>query len=371
MKKRLAPAVARLDRSPACAAALAAVLLAAVGAVHHVLGYQYSFAFFYILPIIVAARFLGRGAGVGASLLAAAVWFLDDYLASAPHYASPGVAYWNLAGRLCVFLTVAVIVSGLERDVQSEHGLSTVKSEVLSLASHQFSNALTTMGLVMLLLDEDDDGGSRRRRELHDILKRNIDVLRGLVLNFLNEARLESGRLALEPRPTDLAAALRGAVGALSPMAAQKKLAVSLDLDAGDLTAVTDPDALNLILTNLLGNAIKYTPAGGAVVVGARAEGRPPERVRVWVADSGIGMTAEESRRALEGFSRAESAKKMAKGFGLGLKVTGELLLRQGSRLEVVSAPGKGSTFSFALDVRGGSVPPRRAEASSGSPADA
>jgi signal transduction histidine kinase len=368
MKKLLLPAVARLDRSPARAAALAAVLLAAVGAVHHALGWQYSFAFFYIVPIIVASRFLGRGAGVGVSLLASGVWFLDDFLAAAPHYASPGIAYWNLAGRLCVFLTVAVIVSGLERDVRSEHGLSEVKSEVLSLASHQFSNALTTMGLVMLLLDEDDDGGSRRRRELHAILKRNIDVLKGLVLNFLNEARLESGRIALEPRPTDLGAAVRDAAGALSPMSAQKGLQVLLDLAAGDMTVETDPDALNLILTNLLGNAIKYTPAGGTIAVGARGEGRPPGGFQVWVEDSGIGMTEEESRRALEGFRRAEPAKKMAKGFGLGLKVTSELLLSQGVRLDVRSAPGKGSRFSFVLPARGGSVPLPRAAAPDGNP---
>lgn len=322
-------AVARLDASPGLALALAAALLAAVGVVHHALGRHYSLALLYILPIVLAARFAGRGGGLAFALLAGAAWFLDDYASGAPRFAA-----------------AALMVAGLERDVTREHRISLAKSDMIALVSHQFSNTLTTMELVLILLEEQAGAEpAARRRELHAIMRRNIETLKGLVLNFLNEARLASGHFAIAPAPTDLGEAFRRALAVLQPMAAQKGQTVVVDAPPGGAVVRADPDALNLVLTNLLGNAVKYTGEGGRIEIGARREAGG---VRAWVEDNGIGMTTAEAARALAG-ERAEGAKRVAKGFGLGLRIANEMLLSHGSRLDVESVPGKGSRFSFVL----------------------
>lgn len=110
-----------------------------------------------------------------------------------------------------------------------------------------------------------------------------------------------------------------------------------------------DPEAIALAVTNLLGNAVKYTPAGGRVT--ARIEARGGGAVEFSVVDTGIGIGPEDLPAVTSGFYRAEAGKKAAGGYGIGLKVTRELLEAHGAALQAESSPGKGSRFYFALPV--------------------
>ena len=105
-------------------------------------------------------------------------------------------------------------------------------------------------------------------------------------------------------------------------------------------------NALVLVTTNLLGNAIKYTPDGGRVTVKLSVE--PDKRLRVAIHDTGIGVAPEERERILSGH-RTEAGRKVAKGFGVGLTIVKRVLDAHRSVLEIDSAPEKGSVFSFVL----------------------
>ncbi|MBI4346247.1 MAG: ATP-binding protein, partial [Elusimicrobia bacterium] len=106
----------------------------------------------------------------------------------------------------------------------------------------------------------------------------------------------------------------------------------------------------SLVVTNLLSNAITYTPDGGSVTLGLRraADGDDAE---VFCRDTGIGISPEDQERILTGYYRTESGRKAAKGFGVGLALANSLVGAHGSRLEIDSAPGHGSTFRFRLPL--------------------
>jgi signal transduction histidine kinase len=108
-------------------------------------------------------------------------------------------------------------------------------------------------------------------------------------------------------------------------------------------------DGLNKVLTNLVGNAVKYTPSGGQVEVGVRRQG---DLAEVSITDSGIGISAEELPRLGTEFFRTQSAKQAEiPGTGLGLSIVREQLRRFGGSLEITSTPGKGSTFAARLPL--------------------
>jgi signal transduction histidine kinase len=134
----------------------------------------------------------------------------------------------------------------------------------------------------------------------------------------------------------------------MGPVVESKKVELRLDLPPHPVPAKADPDALSVIMTNLVGNAFKYTPAGGTVTVRVEAG---PDTALVSVEDTGIGIPKADQERVASGFYRAEGGRRTAKGFGVGLKVTRELLESQGSRLEIESEPGRGSKFSFSLPL--------------------
>ena len=122
-----------------------------------------------------------------------------------------------------------------------------------------------------------------------------------------------------------------------------------LDFPPHSVPVRADPDALSVVMSNLIGNAFKYTPAGGTVTVRIVQEAGPPAAALVSVEDTGIGIPAAERQRISSGYYRAKGGLLVAKGFGVGLKVARELLESQGARLEIESEPGRGSRFSFRV----------------------
>jgi len=337
-----------LDRSPRFALAVSLAILAILGTVHHGAGYEYAYAFFYIMPVALAARYAGRAASLGVAGLAACIWFYDDSLTR--HYSAPHIRYWNGGVRLFVFCFVVLVVSRLAKALRREHQIAVTKGEMISLVSHQFNNAITSINLSLWLIEEGAAGASSA--ELHQVIKRNVQTLQQTAQNFLNEARLASGHYALDLRDVDLKALIREAAQAMKPLSDEKKIQVVFELPPHDLRVAADPAALALVLSNLVSNAIKYTPAQGRVTIRTSTDALPPDEILVAVEDTGIGIARQELENLQSGFTRTESGKSMAAGFGLGLKLAHDMLQSHGSRLIIDSAPGKGSRFAFALPVR-------------------
>lgn len=341
----------RLRRSPPRVLVLCAAAVCAMGVVDLTTAFGAILGVFYLPPILIALGSCGRRAGVLLCLLSAAFWFWD---ASRLH-GRPGASYSQMSERLVLFLGVIVLVDVmLARSKRSgqllarERRTSKHKSEMLALVSHELNNSMTMIGMAVRELET---GGRRPadREEVYGILKRNVSRMGILARNFLSEARLASGHMKLGAATERLAEIVAGSVEPLRLLAEDKRIDLSWSVEPPDLEASVDRVAMGVALTNLVGNAIKYTPDRGRVAVAVRLSEGPPREARVSVEDNGIGIAPEDRARVLAAFERTETGQRKAAGFGLGLKIAYDIVKAHGGSLSIESEPGKGSTFSFSL----------------------
>jgi signal transduction histidine kinase/DNA-binding NarL/FixJ family response regulator len=184
-----------------------------------------------------------------------------------------------------------------------------------------------------------------------------------LINDILDLARVEAGRMVIHPAAVHLRSFLQGVVDIMRVKAEEKSLSFSYELAPGLPPAVAiDETRLRQVLLNLLGNAVKFTDRGGVSlrVLAAPGEqgndGQDVEaavtRVRFEVADSGIGMTAQQLGRLFQPFEQVTDLPRREGGTGLGLAISQQLVRLMGSNIEVVSEPGRGSTFWLELAVQ-------------------
>ncbi|MGE5506906.1 MAG: two-component system histidine kinase PnpS [Chitinophagales bacterium] len=238
-------------------------------------------------------------------------------------------------------------------DVTDLRRLEQMRSEFVANVSHELRTPLTSLqGFVETLQDGAADEPATRARFL-DIIAGETTRLTQLVEDLLELSRLESGRLDLRRRPVALSALVDRTVSFYAALAAARQVALAVQLPP-DLPPVPgDDDLLEQVLRNLVDNAIKYTPDGGRVCIkAALAETGGRQEVVVQVADTGPGIAPEHLPRLFERFYRVDRARSRALGgTGLGLAIVKHIVERHGGRVWVESAPGQGSTFSFALPL--------------------
>ena len=249
-----------------------------------------------------------------------------------------------------LFLRMKDLVGRLNAEYQKEKSTGRLKSQLVSMVSHDLNNALSVIHAATVSLEEGDAAARDARREkTYRILKGQALSLSRIVGNLLNLGRLESGKLSLSKKRMDIPAALRGVIELMEVLFENKGLTVYLRVPDAPIPAYADPEALTLVLTNLVGNAIKYTPDGGTITVGCERDAARPDRVRVYVRDTGIGISAQDREKIFSGFYRTDAGRKFARGFGIGLSLSRSIIEAHGGRIDVESEPGKGSTFSFLL----------------------
>ena len=219
-------------------------------------------------------------------------------------------------------------------------------SEVLSIVSHDLKSPLATITMAASLLDDSSRSADERAHVLK-MVKRATARMDRLIRDLLEVGRLESGHtLPVSPRCADMAPVVREACDAHEALAAAGKVALACDVPA-ELPAVSaDCDRILQVLSNLIGNAVKFTPPGGRIEVAARHEGG---EVVVSVSDSGPGLSAEEQERIFDPYWQAKRTANL--GAGLGLKIAKGIVEAHGGRIWIDSAPGEGTTFQFALPV--------------------
>lgn len=234
------------------------------------------------------------------------------------------------------------------RDVTHEREVDRMKPEFVSLVSHELRTPLTSIkGFVDLLLDGEAGELGEEQREFLDIVGHNADRLVALINDLLDVSRIEAGKIELNRVSLDLGRIIRGVANALRPQIEAKGQELTLDLPTDLPTASGDVERITQIVTDLLSNAHKYTPRGGALAIGAAQDGGI---VRVSVRDAGIGLTAEEQTKIFTKFFRARNrTTQEVAGTGLGLAITQALVELHGGQMGVQSAPGVGSTFTFTL----------------------
>jgi len=342
------PLSERISRlSPRSALCWAALLMGAVYAADVLTGIEISTSIFYLLPISLVNWRLGLRWATAASLAATVLWLHAD-IAGGHVYSHPSIPVWNAGVRLAFFLVISFLLDRIRT-------ADRMKSDLIALVSHEFGNLLTPMKLAFGLLPQPVEPSLKHS---HKVIGNCLQRLRVTVATFLNMTRLSSGRFRLERRPTPVRELVHEALEPMLPLLESRLQRLETDYPPDVVPVDCDPDALLLVLSNLVVNAAKYTPAGGRIVVRVRVVDGPVRSVLISVEDSGIGISPEEKRRIVEGYFRAERGKAVAKGTGIGLYVSRDILESHGARLEIDSEPGKGSRFSFRLPVwRGAALP--------------
>jgi PAS domain S-box-containing protein len=223
------------------------------------------------------------------------------------------------------------------------------RDEVLAVVAHDLRNPLSTILMTCsLLLDnapplEANDASSAERRPLV-LMRRAAERMQRLIQDLLDVKRLESGRLGVEPRAEMLGTVIAEAMDMLRPLADSNGLGLSDDVPANLPLTLIDPPRIQQVLSNLVGNAIKFTPRGGQVAV--RAE-LLTDFVRLAVSDSGPGIAADQLPHVFGRFWQAKATDR--RGIGLGLAIAKGIVEAHGGQIWVESQLGQGSTFYFTV----------------------
>ena len=221
--------------------------------------------------------------------------------------------------------------------------LNQSKSRFLSTISHEFRTPLTAiMGYSELLSKNVSDSVIAADAA---VIHREANRLNRLVDDILLVDRVDAGHMSLKMRPVDCNALVRDVVATFRPLTDSHQL--RLDLEPALPTIVADRDRLAQAITNLVSNAVKYSPAGGPVTIATLNDG---DDVIISVGDEGIGIAGKDLARIFDRFERVETgiAGRIA-GTGLGLSIAREIASLHGGRLWAESEPGRGSTFYLVL----------------------
>jgi PAS domain S-box-containing protein len=224
------------------------------------------------------------------------------------------------------------------------------KADLLAMLSHDIRNPLNALMGVAQLLDRSDLAQPQRR--LVRLLKSSSENMLNLLNHVLDLSKAESSSFALAETPFSLGAVVDDVVSTFDTAAREKSLAIRSSIAAAvPPSLIGDPVALRQILTNLVGNAVKFTSAGEIVVtVGTKQLSTDGVTLAFAVSDTGIGIAPDVIDRIFNEYTQAsyETAMRFG-GSGLGLTITRRLLGLYGITLHVESVPGEGSTFSFDL----------------------
>jgi PAS domain S-box-containing protein len=251
------------------------------------------------------------------------------------------------------------------RDISADRQVEQMKSDFVSTVSHELRAPLTSIyGFAETLLRQDVMFGDDEKRTFLRYIAAESQRLTRIVDALLSVARLDTGDLEVSIAPTDVRSVVSEVVSEAEQVAPSNGHRFVVDVPSEPLAAEADADKLRQVLVHLVDNAVKFSPAGGTVVVAAR---RRDDTVEFEVSDEGIGIPASEQDRIFRKFYRADAAlARDAGGTGLGLFIVHGLVSAMGGRIRVESSEGNGSTFQFELpaaqavaearEVRGGRV---------------
>ncbi len=242
--------------------------------------------------------------------------------------------------------TINGMIDRLRADIASLKKLERVRSEFLGNVSHELRTPIfAVQGMLETLLGGaiEDPAVNKEfvRRALHNTERLNV-----LLADLIEISRIQSGDMKLSFRYFPLQELLRQVLTEMTPVAVQKGISLSLE-PSPETDVLGDRERLKQVLINLVGNAISYNVSGGKVVISAH---RDDGAVKVTVRDTGVGIAAEHLPRIFERFYRVDKERsREAGGTGLGLAIVKHIVEAHGSRVDVESRVGSGSSFSFIL----------------------
>ncbi len=295
---------------------------------------------------------LSRGAARSAAVLGVLVFVAAAATARMDTAAALGigtalVATGLLSGSVTTLIrrlvTDGVARSTLASMYKDAEAAIDAREQVLKIVSHDLRNPLHTISMCASVLLDVPMPAEKQAEHLHRV-KRAGERMNRLVQDLLDVAKLEAGRVAISARPVAVAPLVRESHEMLAPLAAEKGVTLDIVVADGLQQIVADEGRVLQVLSNLVGNAVKFTPAGGRIVI--RAEDAPGG-VRFSVSDTGQGMSPDQLSQIFGQFWQANPADR--RGIGLGLSIAKGIVEAHGGRIWAESQPGRGTTFHFTL----------------------
>jgi signal transduction histidine kinase len=237
----------------------------------------------------------------------------------------------------------------LEREASQRDQLDRLKDEFVLTASHELRSPLTSVQGFAELLMLERESLTPRQVETVEIILENCRHLVRLLNDLLDLARSDAGRLAIVPRPTDLAPLIEETARTMRGQTDAASQTLTVHVEPGLPQVSGEADRVRQILVNLLTNAHDYSPEGASIDVSARVLGA---EVEIAVADNGPGIPQPQLEHIFERFVRGDAGlTQRVGGTGLGLAIAKSLVELHGGSIGVESAPGRGSTFRVRLPV--------------------
>jgi CheY-like chemotaxis protein len=243
---------------------------------------------------------------------------------------------------------VVALYAELDENARALKRLSDLKSRFLSEMSHELRSPLNSIrSLSGFLLDRGDGDLNGEQEKQVRLIRRASEDLMGLVDDLLDLARVEAGKALIRPRWFEIAPLFEGLQGTIRPIVERSSVSLVFEDSSSLPLLYTDEGKLTQVLRNFLSNAAKFTERG-EIRVGAHLE--PEDRVRITVADTGLGIEAGDLPRVFEEFGQVENRLQgRAKGTGLGLPLARKLAEVLGGSVSVRSQPSVGSTFAVTI----------------------
>lgn len=237
------------------------------------------------------------------------------------------------------------------RDVTLEKEIDAMKSEFVSVASHQLRTPLSAIKWFLEMLIAGDAGTiNETQKEFLDRAYESNERMIKLVNDLLNVSRMESGKIKFEPKPTQIGEIFQSVVTELTPLTRARNITIqSAFADAKLPEVFVDPDKMRQVIMNLVSNAIKYTSGRGKIELFYE---RHPSELIFHIKDNGIGIPFDQQHKVFNKFFRADNVLKVqTEGSGLGLYIARVIIETSGGRMWFVSQENKGTTFSFSLPI--------------------
>ncbi len=243
-------------------------------------------------------------------------------------------------------------------DITRQKELDELKDKFVANVSHELRTPLVAIEKSLALILEKELGDiNPEQRKFLDIAFRNIGRLSRLINDLLDVSKLESGKMILKPEHVSLKEVTQQVFSTLQTWGKDKKISFKTDFSDEKLILECDPDRMTQVITNLVGNAVKFTPEGGSITVDAKGGIQDPsaggECIEIGVRDTGIGIAPQDLGRIFQKFEQVSLAQPQGvSSTGLGLTIVKEIVELHNGRIWVESEVGKGSRFVFRIPLK-------------------
>jgi PAS domain S-box-containing protein len=228
------------------------------------------------------------------------------------------------------------------------------REEMVGVVSHDLRNPVAAVKMLSGALLKDDAGGGTGRRETIALIAEAADQMDTLIRDLLDVSTLDAGKLTIAAEPAEPSELLTEALRTLQPLVHDKRISLDVQIAVGLPKVLADPERIQQALSNLVGNAIKFTPPGGKIVIAVSGDAH---EVKVSIADTGIGISEEQLPKVFDRYW--QSTRTDRQGAGLGLAISKGIIEAHGGSIWLESKIREGTNVQFTLPLADGSFKSR------------